>query len=362
MPSVAKYTIGMDHTFPWFGGTVATAELQHIDVVKGIKYDNLNLGAPTGTLPDGRLSYAKNPNGQPGGTNTNRWNANPSFGQQVILLTNTDKGKSDSMTLSLRKPFANNWSASLAYTRTQATDVNPGASSVANSSFQNRSWINPNDDYEATSNYEIPNRVLGQVTWQHKFFGSYATSMSALYDGHNGAPYSWIFGNDVNGDSYFRDLAFVPSGPQDVTFKAGTSAAAIQSFFDYIGSNPELARYRGQIFQRNEDRAPWVHQLDLSFSQEIPGFMAGHKGEVRLDMFNVLNMLNNNWGVEYRASFPLERVLADSAGVGTDGKYIYDISKYLDANGKYSPQALRPNESITPSQRWSVLLTLRYKF
>ncbi|TZF91825.1 TonB-dependent receptor [Cognatilysobacter lacus] len=360
MPSVAKYTIGIDHTFPLFGGTVASAELQHIDVVKGIKYDNLNLGAPTGTLPDGRLSYAKTPNAAPGGANTNRWNANPSFGQQVILLTNTDKGQSDSLTLSLRRPFSNNWAASLAYTFTRATDVNPGASSVANSSFQNRSWINPNDDELGTSNYQIPNRVLAQVTWQHKFFGSYATSMSALYDGHNGAPYSWIFGNDVNGDSYFRDLAYIPAGPQDVQFATGTTEAAKQSFFDYIASNPELARYRGKIFDRNEDRAPWVNQLDLTFSQEIPGFMKGHKGEVRLDIFNVLNMLNKDWGVEYRASFPLERVLADEAGV-QNGKYVYDISRYL-VNGVYSPQALRPNESQTPSQRWSALLTLRYKF
>jgi hypothetical protein len=49
------------------------------DVVKGIKYDNINLGAPTGVLPDGRYSYARNPNDAPGSSNTTRWNANPSF-------------------------------------------------------------------------------------------------------------------------------------------------------------------------------------------------------------------------------------------------------------------------------------------
>ncbi|GAB1596405.1 TonB-dependent receptor [Lysobacter claricitrinus] len=361
IPTVAKYTIGMDHTFPWFGGTVGTAEFQRIDTMKGILYQNINLGTPTGVLPDGRLSYALNPIGTPGGTNTNRVNANPSFGQQMILLTNTDKGFSNSMTFSLRKPMANDWSASIAYTYTQAKDVNPGASSVANSSFQNRDWINPNDDYLATSNYEIPNRVLGQVTWQHRFFGEYNTSFSALYDGHNGAPYSWIFGNDVNGDSYFRDLAYIPTGNNDIVWANTTTPQLIQSFYAYIASHPELARYQGQIFQRNEARAPWVNQLDLSFSQEVPGFMKGHKGEVRLDIFNFLNMLNNKWGVEYRAAFPLERVLADEQGV-RNGKYVYDISKYKDANGNYAPAALQPNESITPSQRWSVLLTLRYKF
>ncbi|MGY3265254.1 TonB-dependent receptor [Lysobacter sp. HA35] len=373
IPTVAKYTLGIDHTFPWFGGTVATTEWQHLDTIKGILYQNINLGASNGVLPDGRLNYSRSTTLAPGGANTNRVNANPSFGQAMILLTNTDKGSSDSVTFSLRKPMANDWAASIAYTWTQAKDVNPGASSVANSSFQNRDWINPNDDYLGTSNYEIPNRVLAQATWQHRFFGAYNTSFTALYDGHNGAPYSWIFGNDVNGDSYFHDLAYVPSGPGDINWatttnntttpaNAAASAQLINSFWAYIAAHPELARFQGEIFQRNEARAPWVNQLDLSFSQEIPGFMKGHKGEVRLDVFNFLNMLNNKWGVEYRANFPLERVLADSAGVGPNGKYVYDISKYKDANGNYAPQALAPNESFTPSQRWSVLLTLRYKF
>jgi len=363
LPSVTKWTLAVDHKLPVLGGLVASAEYLHIDTYNGVMYQNLNLGAPTGVLPDGRLSYARFPNNAPGGANTNRWNANPSFGQQVILLTNTSKGKSDSFTMSLRKPFANDWSAMVAYTHTRATDVNPGTSSVANSSFQNRDWINPNDEYTATSNYEIPNRILAQATWQHAFFGEYATSISALYDGHNGAPYSWIFGNDVNGDSYFRDLAYIPAGPGDVQFTAATLASPglVDSFFEYLKSNPELARHGGEIFPRNDARAPWVNQLDLTFSQEVPGFMKGHKGEIRFDIFNFLNMLNKDWGVEKRASFPLERVLANEAGV-VNGKYVYDLIPYRGADGSYSPAVLQPNESITPSQRWSVLMTLRYKF
>jgi hypothetical protein len=363
LPAVTKWTLGVDHELPWLGGVIASAEYQHIDVYNGIKYDNLNLGDATGSLPDGRLSYARFPNAAPGGTNTNRWDANPSFSQQIILLTNTDKGKSDNLTLSLRKPFSNNWGAMLAYTHSTATDVNPGTSSVANSSFQNRDWINPNDDYNATSNYEIPNRVLAQVTWQHNFFGEYATTFSAFYDGHNGAPYSWIFGNDVNGDSYFRDLAYVPAGPGDVRWTTATLASPglVDSFWEYVNSNPELARHKGEIFPRNDARAPWVNQLDVSFTQEVPGFMKGHKGEIRFDIFNFLNLLNKDWGVERRAAFPLERVLANSAGV-VDGQYVYDLVPYRGADGTYSPAVLQPNESFNPSQRWSVLMTLRYKF
>ena len=360
IPTVAKITLGYDLELPWYS-TVFAAEYQHIDTINGILYQNINIGAPTGVLPDGRYSYAKTPNAAPGGANTNRWNANPSFGQQMILLTNTKKGRSDSLTLALRKPFANNWAAGLAYTMMSARDVNPGTSSVANSSFQNRDWVGPNDDQLGVSNYAIKARVLGNVTWSHKFFGDNSTNISVLYDGHSGTPYSWIFGNDVNGDSYFRDLAYVPRNAGDVNWTANTTQQAKDSFIAYIQNDRFLSQNAGRVFRRNTARAPWLNQFDLSFRQELPGFMKGHKGELRLDIFNIGNLLNKKWGVEQRASFPLERVLADSAGV-SGGKYVYDISKYLDANGNYAPQTLPVNESFNPSQRWSVMATLKYKF
>ena len=363
LPTVAKYTLGFDMQLP-FLDSIFTVEAQHIDTIHGIKYDNMNLGASTGRLPDGRLAYQRTPNGTTtgtGGANPARWNANPSFGQN-ILLTNTDKGHADNLTISWKKPFANDWSAMLAYTASRATDVNPGTSSVASSSYSNREWINPNDDYEATSNYSIPHRILAQLTWQHAFFGEYNTRVSAFYDGHSGAPYSWVFGNDVNGDSSFRDLAYIPLNRNDVSFATGTSQASINSFFSYLANNDQLVRQAGGIFDRNEARAPWVNQLDLSFSQEIPGFMKGHKAEVRLDIFNFLNLLNKDWGVEHRASFPLERTLANVTGIDANGHYVYDIRPYLDANGNYAPAALPVNENFTPSQRWAANLTLRYEF
>jgi hypothetical protein len=363
LPTVAKYTLGYDLQLG-FLDSVFTVEAQHIDTLKGIKYDNINLGAPTGVLPDGRLAYQRNPNGTTtgtGGANPARWNANPSFGQN-ILLTNTEKGYADNLTFAWKKPFANDWSAMVAYTISDAKDVNPGTSSVASSSYGNRDWINPNDDYLATSNYSIPQRLIAQLTWEHAFFGEYKTKFSAFYDGHSGAPYSWVFGNDVNGDSSFRDLAYIPLNRTDVSFAPGTNQASIDSFFRYMANNDQLVRQAGGIFDRNEGRAPWVNQLDLTFAQEIPGFAEGHKGEIRLDIFNFLNLLNKDWGVEHRASFPLERTLANVTGIDAQGRYIYDIRPYLDAAGNYAPTALPVNENFNPSQRWAANITLRYEF
>ncbi len=362
LPAVWKYTLGLDHQLPW-SDLVFTAEYQHLEVDKGIIYRDLNTGAPTGTLPDGRFTYARNPAGAPASANTPNWNKNPSFGN-VIELANTDKGSSDNFTVSLKKPFNGSWSGMLAYTYSRAKEVNPGTSSVAYSSYQNNAWYNPGEDVLSTSNYSIPNRIIASLSWERKFFGDYATRVSAFYDGHTGAPYSWVFGNDAQGLGISgRSLAYVPSGPGDVVWANAASAAMADSFWDYLGNSTDLSRAAGSVANRNASRAGWVNQIDLSFSQEIPGFMKGHKGEVRLDMFNVLNMIDKNWGIEHRADFPLIRRLADVSGVSADGKYIYDISgTNYNAGGVYSPKALAVNESLSPSQRWSLLLTLRYTF
>ena len=44
-------------------------------------------------------------------------------------------------------------------------------------------------------------------------------------------------------------------------------------------------------------RLAWVNQLDVGIQQELPGFFKGHKSVVRLDIHNLLNLLNKDWGV-----------------------------------------------------------------
>lgn len=361
LPTVTKITLGFDRELPWLG-LVATADYERLDVNKAVQYKNLNLGEPTGLLPDGRYSYFKNPDAAPGSSNPGRWNANPSFGN-LIYLTNTNKGESEALTLSLRKPFADNWSGMLAFTTSRATEVNPGTSSVAFSSYQYRAMFNPNDAEESTSNYSVPRRVIASLSWQHNFFGDYATQISTFFDGHSGTPYSWVFGNDANGDTLSRDLAYIPRGLDDVMFAGNSTAEQRQEFMNYINNDEYLSRYKGRAFKRNGARAPWVNQIDLSFRQEIPGlFPSGAKGEIRFDIFNLGNLINKDWGVEHRADFPLTRNLGDFAGVDpTTGRYIYNIDRQVHG-GHYAPSGLPVNESFNPSQRWSVLVTVRYTF
>ena len=321
-------------------------------------------------LPDGRFTYFSNPTGAPGGSNRSRANSDTHFAQAVTLLRNTDKGSADNLTFQLRKTFSDSWSGNVAATFARATDVNPGGSSQASSNFSTTTWVNPNDNIASPSPGSVKQRLSSSLTWQHNFFGDYATAITAFYDGHTGNPYSWTFSNDMNGDSYTSDLAYIPR-QGDIAFASGTSDKAIQQFYAFIQGNDYLKDHQGQIAGRNADNSPWVNEVDLSFRQEVPGiFPSGAKGELRFDIFNFMNLLNKDWGQQnYVSTFPANRSLAGYQGVDANGHMVYSLP--TDKDGNYAPGGLTTYDAgggpaggtkTTLVSRWSAMLTLRYTF
>jgi hypothetical protein len=391
LPSVWKASLAFDRELPW-QGIIASLEYQHLDVQDGILYQNLNLGAPTGIMPDGRYTFngcigGSTPVGGPTGVNcaTNLTGSNTGgalararrdnrFAQGVTFLTNTSKGGADTVTLSFSKPMADGWSWSVAATGGHATEVNPGTSSQATSNYSNSAWYNPNEDVASTANTNIAKRLNASLTWQHNFFGDYATTVSAFYDGHDGVPYSWIFSNDANGDSYSKDLAYIPTRGDGTIFRnsGGTAAASdqlVNQFYKFIQGDSYLRKEQGKVAKRNGATSAWVNQIDLSLSQEVPGIFKGNKGEIRLDIYNFLNLVNKDWGQQSYIGFPYTRNLAAFGGVDpATGKYIYNLP--TDANGNYQPgqkavyDAPTDNSAtkVNPVSRWSAMLTLRYTF
>ncbi|MEO6687840.1 MAG: TonB-dependent receptor, partial [Dokdonella sp.] len=197
LPTVLKATLGFDRELPWWG-LVATAEFAHIDVIHGLFYQEVNLGPGRGVLPDGRISYwgstdptkwssnTSNPNQPTGYSTLQRTGSNPLFGGASTYLTNTSKGESNFLSLGVQTPFnTDGFSGSTSLTLGRSTEVNPGTSSQASSNFTGRAAYNPNEAVAYRSNYDIKARILGSLTWQHNFFGDYASSVSAFYDGHS---------------------------------------------------------------------------------------------------------------------------------------------------------------------------------
>lgn len=377
-PSVWKFNLAFDRELPWFG-LQAGVEWIHTRTNSAVYYQQLNLGAATGTGPDGRPMYY-NANGYNpacwtaagtsatgtgcGGAVSSRALSNSAY-NNVLQVTDTKKGSGNQITLSLRQQPMPELSWQAAYTRTSSTEVSPLTSSTAGSNFANRAIFNPNEEVAANSAYLIRDRVSAAVTWSKALFGAYKTSVGLFYEGRKGVPYSWTYYNDLNGDSIAgNDLMYIPKAPGsgEVVFVGGAAEEA--KFWDIVAANPALSAARGKTVKRASAFNPFVNSFDLRFSQEIPGFTSKHKGVFTLDLLNVGNMLDKRWGNIREVGFNADRFGAASAGGGiarsfvnyrgmtADGKYLYSLGD-VEALG---------TKQVKGESQWAVQVTLRYEF
>jgi hypothetical protein len=363
LPTVWKMSLALDRELPWWG-LIGSIQYEHTQAKNAIFYQAINIGTPSGTLPDGRLQYWSNPATGSGSTNNG---ANPLFTRGYhasTLLSNTNKGKSDSLTLSLNKPFTDGWSGSAAFTLNHATEVNPAGSSQASSGYKYWARANPNQNIASIADRNIAKSVKLGVTWRHAFFGDYNTMVSAFYTGHTGLPYTWIFSGDANGDNInYEDPAYIPKTNDPIVSYGTASAKLIQQWQSFINNDTYLSTHRGQIAGINQAHSPWVNSTSLAFQQEVPGIFKGNKGIVRLDIYNFLNLLNKHWG-QVRYTGYDTRTLVKYSGINAQGQYVYKLP--TDQNGNYQPQQLVTYDAgSNPTRvvsRWSAMLTLKYTF
>ena len=378
-PSIWKANLAFETEI---NGMTASVEWLYTKTRSGIYYRHLNLGAATRIGPDGRELYwtpqAYNPAcwTATGGTITtgtacassataagvrNRALSNPLFAN-VLLADETSGGKGNAITLSLAGPSRAPLAWQIAYTRTDATEVSPLTSSVSNSNFNARSIFNPNEEVAANSASLIRDRWSGSLRWSKAFVGNYRTTFGLFYEGRKGRPYSWTFRNDINGDGVTgNDLMYIPSAPGsgEVEFRGDTATSRTNEdrFWAIVQAHPELNSKRGQVVSRNGSFAPWTNSFDLRISQEVPGFTSKHKGTITLDILNIGNLLNKNWGrineVDFSGGGALRRTFVSFGGINAQGRYVYIVG---DAADDFLVRQGRGQS------QWAVQVTAKYEF
>ncbi len=380
LPSIWKANLAFETETGWMD-TVFSAEVLLTDTKTGLYYQALNLG-PGFAGPDGRQLYY-NPNVTLFSSGTQRFGRNAAY-NNVYLINNTDKGESQQLTVSLTKPWStdSDWSWSLGYTYTNATEVGSLTSSTASSGYTYQYSFNSGEDVTRTARYEIKDRISGSLDWNHKLFGDYNTHVGLVYEGRSGRPYSFVYSNDANGDTRTaNDLFYVPSGKGDVLF--GTivnghyvaDAAMEASFFEWVDSNALLSRYAGTYAPANAFRAGWVNTFDLRLSQELPGFFKGHKSQLWVDIQNVGNLLNKKWGDVMDYGFFADSRAATLVGIDpVTHKYVYSYrDSSFNNDGSFRSKGSRWGDNITVANgdadgfdqgisQWSLQVGFKYEF
>ena len=348
--------LGKDFTF--------TLEAIYTKAVNNIYFRNANLGAANGTLnnsSDKRPFY------------NSRLNDNIT---SMVVMDNSSKGSSTSLTALLQKSLSKNWEGTIAYTYTFAQDLNIGTSDRAASSWStNNITLNPNDPELGYSNFSVPHRIVIGGSYKFNYANDkLATTVGLFYNGASQERYHFRYGGDVNGDGQTNDLIYVPADPSQISFvegfKVGSNTYTAQqqkdAFFALVENDSYLKKHKGQYMDRYGAQLPWVHNVDLRILQDfsVDALNRKHTFQFTIDVVNFLNLLNNSWGIRNTynfGSFSDQGVLGlPSSSNNTGGE------SFNRATPKFTFNPAGPNRAYQPDystfSTWGVQLGLRYIF
>jgi hypothetical protein len=249
-----------------------------------------------------------------------------------MLLTNTDKGESELFAVSVSKAFENGFDFYANYTW---QDVDTVGNLTSSRNISNFKYTTKYDDF----NEDVMHRSVYEREHTFSFVGNYTANLIAnspsrftfIVSAISGEPFSYTLGQYKDGALWGLDREstrdetaafYVPDG-------SGTDVIIPSWFADdfnaYIAASG-LGKYAGGFAPINEFETDWNYRLDFKFTQELPGLGLTDKDKfiITLDVENLLNLLDSDWGKQTKAN-GTARSIAEATPINNgDGSWSYE--------------------------------------
>lgn len=372
-PQVLKTSLAVDKKFA--NDIVATLEATYSKDINAVYYKNINLNetnafALTGVDTRSRyLTSTANSNKYYSGKTLN----NPNIGN-AILMSNTSKGYSYTLTARLQKNFKNLF-ASIAYTYSQAKNT-AEFGSTASSLWSARAVTgDPNAATLANGAFYQPHRIIAYASYKIINCKNATTSIGAIFEAAPAGVSSYVYNGDLNGDGNTgNDLIYIPNNASEINLVKvnsggqGTgnstdprSASQIwNQLNNFINQDHYLSTHRGEYAKANAVVWPIYKRLDLNITEEVSIKTGKERHTVRLtlDLVNAGNFFNKYWGT-YKT--PNLSNFLKYEGLGADGTTPAFSMPYLDANNQVPlVNSFKDNTNIL--SRWQMQFGIRYLF
>ena len=171
-----------------------------------------------------------------------------------------------------------------------------------------------------------------------------------------GGRYSYTYSGDINNDgSALNDLMYIPTaGELDLmNFVDNPGATADEqraAFNNYIEVDDYLSAHRGEIAEKYGAVSPWYSRIDMRLTQEF-GLSNGSNIQLSIDILNLGNLLNSDWGVrEIATTTGLAQPIGVSVANGIP-TYSFDTAQTAAIYNDFSLNS-----------RWQAPVGLRYNF
>ncbi|MDE2075080.1 MAG: TonB-dependent receptor [Alphaproteobacteria bacterium] len=368
LPTTLRANLGFDVFFGpgWLGDNWQfTFDWLHMNDYATPYWTNLRLQHAPGTAPDGRFLYEYKYDAAAG-------RPDPVTGKTLkgtdIGLGSVDGGTSSIFIVGLKNQWKDtgygDFDLSLGYTHSSITDVSAATSSTASSSYKYIARTNFNDPEVGTSDYERVHRVTLSATVSEHFFGDLLTRLNLFGQRMSGQHYSLVYGNDpymADGSTYTSgSLVYVPKVDPTTHMVTATSDPLVTYApgFDLTGFNQMLKQsgligYAGHITPRNAFSGRWDTLINMNVEQELPTMFEGHHLTFIMDIFNLGNLLNKDWGRYTSPNFYQAYSAINAKIVG--GQYQYtSFNTAADIQKNMSTQR--------DASTWQIQFGIRYDF
>jgi hypothetical protein len=351
-------------------GFTASFEALYTKDINAVRMRNANLKDPTGTLVEGDLSRVRYVGTGSAGAVTAADRAIYPALSSAIVLENTNKGYSTSLTAQLTKTFTGGFSATAAYTYTQAKEAFSTVGTTATNVWSSTANVGTTNDIEnGYTAFYVPHRIVASASYKFNYLNHAATTIGVFYQGQAGglSPISYTVNGDLNGDGVSADLMYIPKKASELTFTQynqtvngvvytytpAQQAAALEQF---IKNTPYLNSHRGQYAQRNAAFLPWYNRIDANILQDFYIMAGGQKHTLQISAVvqNLPNLLNKYWGIQKIATFT-----SPLTYVSTDANTNVPTYNMRQLNGEL---VTTPFVNATTATTWSLLIGAKYIF
>ncbi|NCC72506.1 MAG: TonB-dependent receptor [Sphingobacteriia bacterium] len=361
MPQVWRTNLAADIKLP-VEDLVLTLEGLYSKDINAIVQRNANQVIPTETFAgaDNRVKF-------PSGTANRRINPGIS---SAMVLDNAKEGHSYSLTMQLTKPFQQGFFGTLAYTYTMTKDLSANPGSAANSAWQSNPSINHQNDPElGFSQFSVPHRIVGAISYNVEYAGHLGTTFTLFYSGSNQGRLTYIYSNDMNGDGNSADIMYIPKDNSEIEFVDIVSGEEVvftadqqrDAFWKYVDQDKYLSDNKGSYAERYGVLMPWYHRFDLRILQDIftsYGKDRRHNLQISLDFLNIGNLINSDWGVLKAQNLGrYDITLLRYEGVNESGVPTYTMNR---SGGDLPTETFK--NVLSTSSTWGAQIGLRYTF
>ncbi len=232
----------------------------------------------------------------------------------------------------------------IGYAFTEARDRRNMFNSTAGSNYDLTAAFDRQNPDVSSGFYGSRHNFTFSANFTEEFFSDLETRFGFTFVARSGRPYSLTFA----GGSVFNDaasgtanaLVYLPTGLTDPNISppgfdpitglpVGSNPAAVTALADFANSLNCARRFIGRSIPRNTCSNDWYYDLDLTFSQDLPGpgrliGVNGMEDTIQLYVMfdNFLNFLDESWNIQRRRNFAGLQDIASISGVDAQGRYI----------------------------------------